>query len=107
MDSHEWNKILGSVLGTVLFVVMHIASQAIHYAPTYETGLQRSRRRSKDRDACRRCGACRRSAPDFDGAPMVDAMAGAAIAERCAACRLGQRRPEQDRAQSVRRRRTA
>ena len=30
MDSHEWNKIIGSVLGTVLFVlVVHLASQAI------------------------------------------------------------------------------
>ena len=88
MDSFEWTKIIGGVLGTVLFIVaVHIASQFVYYAPppakpTYIVpGVQ---------EASATPAAPAQAAepiPDFATAiPMADAMQGAMIAERCAAC---------------------
>jgi cytochrome c len=89
MDSHEWNKILGSVLGTVLFVVaVHIASQAVYYAPppaipAYSVpGVE-----AKTEAPAAAAAPAAEATPDFGTVlPMADAMAGASIAERCAAC---------------------
>ena len=89
MDSHEWNKIIGSVLGTVLFLVaVHIASQAVYYAPppakpAYAVpGVQ-----AKTETAAAAAAPAAEATPDFGKVlPMADAMAGASIAERCAAC---------------------
>ncbi|HMI97949.1 MAG TPA: cytochrome c family protein [Micropepsaceae bacterium] len=90
MDSNEWNKIIGSVLGTVLFVVaVHIASQAVYYAPPpakaayVVPGVEAK----TEAPAAAAAAPAAEAIPDFGAVlPMADAMAGAMIAERCAAC---------------------
>ena len=84
-------RIMGSVLGAVLFVVaVHIASQAIYYAPppakpAYIVPGAQAKAETPATAAAAAVPA--EAAPDFATAiPMADAMAGAAIAERCAAC---------------------
>ena len=89
MDSHEWNKILGSVLGTVLFVVaVHIASQAVYYAPPpAKPAYAVAGVEAKTETPAAAAAPAAEAAPDFATVlPMADAMAGATIAERCAAC---------------------
>jgi cytochrome c len=88
MDSHEWNKIIGSVLGTVLFVVAaHIASQAVYYAPPPAKPAYNVPGVEAKTEAPAAAAPAAEAAPDFGTVlPMADAMAGASIAERCAAC---------------------
>jgi cytochrome c len=83
-------RIMGGVLGAILFVVaVHIASQAIYYAPPpakpayVVPGVATKAEASTPAAAAPAAEA----APNFATAlPAADAMAGAAIAERCAAC---------------------
>jgi cytochrome c len=83
-------RILGSVLGAVLFVVaVHIASQAIYYAPPpakpayVVPGVEAT----AETPAPAAAAPAAEQLPDFAAAiPMADAMAGATVAERCAAC---------------------
>jgi len=83
-------RILGSLVAAVLFVVaVHIASQAIYYAPPpakaayVVPGVQAK----AEAPAPAAPAPAAEAAPDFAAAiPMADAMAGAMIADRCAAC---------------------
>jgi cytochrome c len=81
---------MGGVLGAILFVVaVHIASQTIYYAPPpakpayVVPGVAAKAEASTPAPAA----APAEAAPNFATAiPAADAMAGAAIAERCGAC---------------------
>jgi cytochrome c len=83
-------RILGSLVAAVLFVVaVHIASQAIYYAPPpaktayVVPGVQAK----AEGPAPAAAAPAAEAAPNFATAiPMADAMAGAMIADRCAAC---------------------
>jgi cytochrome c len=89
MDSHEWNKIIGSVLGTVLFVlVVHLGSQAIYYAPPPEKpGYVIAGTEAPPPAETEKAATPPEALPDFATAiPAADAMAGAMIAERCGVC---------------------
>ena len=106
MDSQEINKILGGVLATVLFVlVVHVISQAIYAAPEPEkpafqvaTAAPPAAAAPAPAAAAPAAGAPAAAAPapaapppvelpDFATAiPAADAMAGAAVAERCMVC---------------------
>jgi cytochrome c len=84
-------RILGSLIAAVLFVVaVHIASQAIYYAPPpAKTAYVVPGVEAKAESAAPAAAVApaAEAAPDFATAiPMADAMAGAAIAERCGAC---------------------
>jgi cytochrome c len=83
-------RIMGGVLGAILFVVaVHIASQAIYYAPppAKPAYVVPGIAAAKAEAAAPAPAAASEAAPDFATAiPAADAMAGAAIAERCAAC---------------------
>jgi len=89
MDSHEWNKVIGSVLGSVLFIlVARLASEAIYYAPPpakpgYVIATPEAQPPAEGEKAAPQAEAL----PDFATAiPAADAMAGAEIAERCGVC---------------------
>jgi len=89
MDSFEWNKIIGSVLGTVLFVlVVHLISQAIYYSPPpQKPGYVIAGAEAQAAPAAKEPAPAAEALPDFAVAiPAADAMAGAAIAERCGVC---------------------
>ncbi len=82
-------RILGSVLGAVLFVVaVHIASQFIYNAPPpAKTAYVVPGVAKAESAPAPAAAAAAEPAPDFATAiPMADAMAGAGIADRCAAC---------------------
>jgi cytochrome c len=83
-------RILGSLVAAVLFVVaVHIASQAIYYAPPPAKAAYVVPGVEAKAEAAAPAAAApaAEAAPDFAAAiPMADAMAGATIAERCAAC---------------------
>ena len=84
-------RIVGGVLGAILFVVaVHIASQTIYYAPPpakpayVVPGVEAKAEAAAPATAA---APAAEAAPDFATAiPAADAMAGASIAERCAAC---------------------
>ena len=88
MDSHEWNKVIGGVLGTVLFVlVVHVGSQALYYAPPPAKPAFVIPVAEASTPPAAEKAAPQEALPDFAVAiPAADAMAGAAIAERCAVC---------------------
>jgi len=88
MDSFEWNKIIGSVLGTVLFIVaVHIASQFIYAAPSPAKAAYIVPGAQVASVTPAAPAQAAESIPNFATAiPMADAMQGAMIAERCAAC---------------------
>jgi cytochrome c len=83
-------RIVGSVLGAILFVVaVHIVSQGIYYAPPpakpayVVPGVEAK----AEGPAVAAPAPAAEALPDFATAiPMADAMAGAMVAERCAAC---------------------
>lgn len=91
MDSFEWNKIIGSVLGSLLFMVaVNLISQAIYYAPPpakpgyVVPGVVAS---TGTGEAAAATATAAEPLPDFASViPMANAMNGAMIAERCAAC---------------------
>jgi cytochrome c len=90
MDSFEWNKIIGAALGTILFVMaVHISSQAVIYAPPPSKpgyivpGVEAKKEASAPAPEAQ----VAEPVPDWATAiPAADVMAGAMIAERCAAC---------------------
>lgn len=87
MDSHEWNKIIGSVLGTVLFIlVVRAVGEAIFFAEEpEEPAIAIAGAEKSPEDAAANPPA--ESLPDFAIAiPAADAMAGAMFAERCMVC---------------------
>jgi len=89
MDSHEWNKVIGSILGTVLFVlIVHVASQAIYAAPHPDKpGFVIATAEAPPPPQAEKAAPPAEAAPDFAVAiPAADAMAGAMVAERCAVC---------------------
>ena len=90
MDSFEWNKIIGSVLAAVLFIVaVSLASQAIYYAPppAKPAYVVPGVVASTSPAGATQTPATAEPMPDFAAAiPMANAMNGAMIAERCAAC---------------------
>lgn len=89
MDSHEWNKVIGSVLGAVLFIlVVHLASQAIYYAPPPEKpGYVIAGTEAPPAAETEKAAPAPEALPDFAVAiPAADAMAGAMVGERCAVC---------------------
>ena len=89
MDSHEWNKVIGGVLGTVLFVlIVHVGSQALYYSPPpAKPGFVIPVAEASTPPAAEKAVPKAEALPDFAVAiPPADAMAGAAIAERCAVC---------------------
>jgi cytochrome c len=90
MDSFEWNKIIGSVLGSVLFIVaVSLASQAIYSSPppAKPAYVVPGVVASTEPAATTVTAAAAEQMPDFAGAiPMANAVNGASVAERCAAC---------------------
>ncbi len=90
MDSFEWNKIIGSVLGSLLFIVaVSLAGAAIYFSPPpakpgyVVPGVVASTGTSLTSPGT----PAAEPMPDFAAAiPMANAMNGAMIAERCAAC---------------------
>ena len=87
MDSHEWNKVIGSVLGSVLFVlVLRAAGEAIFFAEEPEEpaiAIAGAEKAPAEESAAQPA----ESQPDFAVAiPAADAMAGGMFAERCAVC---------------------
>ena len=82
-------RIMGTVLGAILFVVaVHLVSQAVYYAPPpakpayVVPGVE-----AKAETPAPAAAPVAEQLPDFAAAiPAADAMAGAAVAERCAAC---------------------
>ena len=88
MNSNEWTKIFGSIVATVLFVqVVHIASQSIYETPKpAKPGYVVPGVEPKTETQVAAAPAAE-ALPDFATAiPAADAMAGATVAERCAAC---------------------
>ena len=88
MNSNEWTKIFGCIVATVLFVqVVHIASQSIYETPKPEKpGYVVPGVEAKSETPAAAAPAAE-ALPDFAAAiPAADAMTGATIAERCAAC---------------------
>ena len=82
-------RILGSLCAAALFVVVvHIASQAIYFAPhPAKPGYVVAGVETKAEEPAAAAAPVAEEAPDFAATiPMADAMAGAAIAERCGAC---------------------
>jgi len=82
-------KIMGSLLGAILFIVaVHIVSQAIYYAPPPAKPAYVVPGVAATAEAPAPAAApAAEPPPDFATViPAADAMAGAAIAERCAAC---------------------
>ncbi|MGH6815192.1 MAG: c-type cytochrome [Hyphomicrobiaceae bacterium] len=87
MDSHEWNKIIGSVLGTVLFIlVVRAVGEAIFFAEEpEEPAIAIAGAEKAPAEAAGTAQA--ESLPDFAVAiPAADAMSGGMFAERCMVC---------------------
>jgi cytochrome c len=87
MDSHQWNKIIGSVLGTILFVlVVRAVGEAIFFAEEPEEPAIKIAG-SETATSEPAASAPAESLPDFAAAiPAADAMQGGMIAERCMVC---------------------
>jgi cytochrome c len=89
MDSHEWNKIIGSVLGTVLFIlVVRTVGEAIFFPEEpEEPAIAVANTETAPSEPAAAEVPPAESLPDFAVAiPAADAMQGAMIAERCAVC---------------------
>jgi cytochrome c len=89
MDSFEWNKIIGSVLGCLLFIVaVNLISEAIYTpAAPAKPGYVVPGVVAATSSAQAAPAAAAEAIPDFATAiPKANAMNGAMIAERCAAC---------------------
>ena len=88
MDSHQWNKIIGSVLGTILFVlVVRAVGEAIFFAEEPEEPAIKIAGSETAPAEGRQALPPAESLPDFAAAiPAADAMAGGMIAERCMVC---------------------
>jgi len=88
MDSHQWNKIIGSVLGTILFIlVVRAVGEAIFFAEEPEEPAIVIAGAEKEPAEGKSAEAPAESLPDFAAAiPAADAMQGGMIAERCAVC---------------------
>ena len=88
MDSHQWNKIIGSVLGTVLFIlVVRAVGEAIFFAEEPEEPAIKIAGSETAPSEPATAAPPAESLPDFAVAiPAADAMAGAMIAERCMVC---------------------
>jgi len=87
MDSHEWNKIIGSILGTVLFIlVVRAVGEAIFFAEEpEEPAIKIAETETAPKETETKAPA--EALPDFAVAiPAADAMQGGMIAERCAVC---------------------
>ena len=88
MDSHQWNKIIGSVLGTILFVlVVRAVGEAIFFPEEpKEPAIKIAGSETAPSEAAKEAAPAE-ALPDFATAiPAADAMAGAMIAERCMVC---------------------
>jgi cytochrome c len=89
MDSHEWNKIIGSVLGTVLFIlVVREIGEAIFFPEEpEEPAIKIAGSETAPSEPAAGAAPAGESLPDFAAAiPAADAMMGAMIAERCMVC---------------------
>jgi cytochrome c len=88
MDSHQWNKIIGSVLGTVLFIlVVRAVGEAIFFPEELEEPAIKIAGTETAPAEETAPAAPAESLPDFAAAiPAADAMQGAMIAERCMVC---------------------
>jgi cytochrome c len=89
MDSHQWNKIIGSVLGTILFVlVVRAVGEAIFFPEEpKEPAIKIAGSETAPAEGAAKQEAAAESLPDFAAAiPAADAMAGAMNAERCMVC---------------------
>ena len=88
MDSHQWNKIIGSVLGTVLFIlVVRAVGEAIFFPEEPEEPAIKIAGTEAPPAEGAAPAAPAESLPDFAAAiPAADAMQGAMIAERCMVC---------------------
>src|SRR5688572_26893941 len=89
MDSHQWNKIIGSVLGTILFVlVVRAVGEAIFFpAELHEPAIKIAGSETAPAEGAAKAEAPAESLPDFAAAiPAADAMAGGMVAERCMVC---------------------
>ena len=88
MDSHQWNKIIGSVLGTILFVLVVRAIGEAIFFPEEPKEAAIKVAGSETAPAEKAAAAAPAEAlPDFAAAiPAADAMMGAMIAERCMVC---------------------
>jgi cytochrome c len=88
MDSIEWTKIFGGVVATALFIqVARLGAEYIYETPEPEKAAYTvpGVEAKTETPAAEAPGA--EALPDFAAAiPAADAMAGATIAERCAAC---------------------
>ena len=88
MDSHEWNKIIGSILGTVLFIlVVRAVGEAVFFAEEpKEPAIKIAGSETPPSEPAAATPPAE-SLPDFAAAiPAADAMQGAMIAERCMVC---------------------
>lgn len=87
MDSHQWNKIIGSVLATILFIlVVRAVGEAIFFPEEPEEAAIKIAE-SETAPAEPAAAAPAESLPDFAAAiPAADPMAGQMIAERCMVC---------------------
>ena len=89
MDSHQWNKIIGSVLGTILFVlVVRAVGEAIFFAEEpEEPAIKIAGSETAPAEGAAKAETPAESLPDFAAAiPAADAMAGGMVAERCMVC---------------------
>jgi cytochrome c len=88
MDSHQWNKIIGSVLGTVLFIlVVRAVGEAIFFPEELEEPAIKIAGTETAPAEGAAPAAPAESLPDFAAAiPAADAMQGGMIAERCMVC---------------------
>ena len=88
IDSHQWNKIIGSVLGTVLFIlVVRAVGEAIFFPEEPEEPAIKIAGTETPPAEGAAPAAPAESLPDFAAAiPAADAMQGAMIAERCMVC---------------------
>jgi cytochrome c len=89
MDSHQWNKIIGSVLGTILFVlVVRAVGEAIFFPEEpEEPAIKIAGSETAPAEGAAKTETPAESLPDFAAAiPAADAMAGGMVAERCMVC---------------------
>jgi cytochrome c len=88
MDSHQWNKIIGSVLGTILFVlVVRAVGEAIFFPEELEEPAIKIAGSETAPSEPSAAAPPAESLPDFAAAiPAADTMAGGMVAERCMVC---------------------
>ena len=89
MDSHQWNKIIGSVLGTILFVlVVRAVGEAIFFPEELEEpAIKIAGSETAPAEGAAKTETPAESLPDFAAAiPAADTMAGGMVAGRCMVC---------------------